>query len=247
MSTQSNLNLTSPLKGISNNDNNILNNKSSPNIPHEVFVNRTIYQFKIILIGDSAVGKTSLINRFMGFEYNENSICTINADFKLKSISIDPSTRAELTVWDTCGQEKFRAMTRQYFKDAHGIVLVFDVNEESSFKGLPLWLKEIKNNCNNSDVSIILVGNKIDLAQRKITKEDGNKFALKNGLMYIETSSKEGINIDTPFENLANDIIKKIYSHMFIAIGGLFWLTGLFKMIDNLMSNSSLIFLYPSD
>ena len=210
MNTQTNLNQTSPLKGMSNNENNALNNKSSPNIPHEVFVSRTIYQFKIILIGDSAVGKTSLVNRFMGFEFKENYACTINADFKLKSISIDPSTGVELTVWDTCGQEKFRAMTRQYFKDAHGVVLVFDVTDENSFKGLSLWLKEINNNCNNNDVSIILVGNKIDLDERKVTKEAGNQFALKNGFMYVETSSKEGINIDTPFENLANDIIKKI-------------------------------------
>ena len=210
MNTQTNLNFTSPLKTISNNENNSLNNKSSPNIPHEVFVNRIFYQFKIILIGDSGVGKTSLVNRFMGFEFKDNYACTINADFKLKSISIDPSTRVELTVWDTCGQERFRAMTRQYFKDANGVVLVFDVNEEKSFKGLSSWLTEIKNNCNNSDISIVLIGNKIDLNERKITKEEGNQFALKNCIKYIETSSKEGINIDAPFESLVNDIIRSI-------------------------------------
>ena len=93
---------------------------------------------------------------------------------------------------------------RQYFKDAHGVILVFDVNEEKSFKGLNAWLNEIKNNC-NKDVSIALVGNKIDLNDRKITTEEGNQFALKNNFIYVESSSKEGINIEEPFEKLAND------------------------------------------
>ena len=183
-------------------------NQNSDN-PHEVASNN-VYQFKIILIGDSAVGKTSLINRFMGSEFQENITCTINADFKLKSLSLDASNGVDLTVWDTCGQEKYRSMTRQYFKDAQGIVLVYDVNNENSFKGLPLWLNEVKTNCNNNNVSIVLVGNKIDLNERVISKEEGNEFAQTNGLMYVETSSKDGININTPFENLSNDIIQKI-------------------------------------
>ena len=212
MSSQNNLSKSTPLKGITNNSNNSLDNSgniTNPNIPHEVYSNRTIYQFKIILIGDMSVGKTSLVNRFMGFEFSENYTCTISADFKIKSLSIDPSTGAELTVWDTCGQEKYRSITRQYFKDAHGIVLVYDVHNDNSFNGLSSWLDEIKNNC-NKDVSIILVGNKIDLDDRKILKEQGNDFASKNGMMYVETSSKEGININSPFEKLAIEIIKKI-------------------------------------
>ena len=212
MSSQNNLSKSTPLKGITNNSNNSLDNSgniTNPNIPHEVYSNRTIYQFKIILIGDMSVGKTSLVNRFMGFEFSENYTCTISADFKIKSLSIDPSTGAELTVWDTCGQEKYRSITRQYFKDAHGIVLVYDVHNDNSFNGLSSWLDEIKNNC-NKDVSIVLVGNKIDLDDRKILKEQGNDFASKNGMMYVETSSKEGININSPFEKLAIEIIKKI-------------------------------------
>jgi Ras-related protein Rab-18 len=213
MSSQNQLNQSTPLKGTANRLGNASDhgngNNSSPDIPHEVFVNKTIYQFKIILIGDSSVGKTSLVNRFMGYEFDENYSCTISADFKIKSINIDPSTGAELTVWDTCGQEKFRAITRQYFKDAHGIVLVYDVENKSSFDGLSLWLNEIYSNT-KADISIVLVANKIDILDRKISKEEGQEFASKNNLLYVETSSKEGINIDEPFEKLATNIIKKI-------------------------------------
>ena len=100
-------------------------------------------------------------------------------------------------------------MTRQYFKDAHGIVLVYDVGDMNSFNNLPIWLKEIKNN-SNKDPEIILVANKIDLEDRKVTKDKGTKFAEKNNMMYAETSSKEGINVDSPFEKLANSLIKRI-------------------------------------
>ena len=184
-------------------------NKSNPNLSHEVILSQTIYQLKIILIGDSNVGKTSLVNRYMGYEFLKNHICTINADFKIKSISVSAEIGAELTIWDTCGQERFRSMTRQYFKDAHGIVLVYDVGEENSFDNLNGWMKEIKNN-SNLDPVIILVANKIDLEDRKVTKEKGMKYAEKNGLMYVETSSKEGINVDSPFEKLTNALIQKI-------------------------------------
>ena len=182
---------------------------SKLNSSHEVILNQTIYQLKIILVGDTSVGKTSLVNRFMGYDFEENLKCTVNADFKIKSISISSNIGAELTVWDTCGQERFRAMTRQYFKDAHGIVLVFDVGDLGSYNNLSGWMKEIKNN-SNRDPEIVLVANKIDREDTKVTKETGTKFAEKNGIMYTETSSKEGINIDSPFEKLATALINKI-------------------------------------
>ena len=194
------------------NENNFptpLRGSNKLNSSHEVILNQTIYQLKIILVGDTSVGKTSLVNRFMGYDYEENVKCTVNADFKIKSISISSNIGAELTVWDTCGQERFRAMTRQYFKDAHGVVLVYDVSDLESYNNLSVWMKEIKTN-SNRDPEIVLVGNKIDVENRKVTKETGMKFAEKNGIMYTETSSKEGINIDSPFEKLATALIDKI-------------------------------------
>ena len=186
-------------------------NQQSSNT-HEVILRQSIYQLKIILVGDSSVGKTTLVNRYMGYEFNENYSCTINADFKIKSLSITPNIGAELTIWDTCGQERFKSLTRQYFKDAHGVILVYDVSDLNSFNNISSWLKEIKT-CSNLNPDIALVANKIDLENRKVSKKTGTKFAKKNGLIYIETSSKEGINIDTPFEKLAKSLVEKIQSN----------------------------------
>jgi small GTP-binding protein len=171
---------------------------------------KTFYKFKVILIGDSGVGKTSLLNRYMDKEFSNNIPCTISADFKIKSIQIDPLTSAQITIWDTCGQEKYRSITKQYFKDAHGIILVFDVSDRRSFADLNNWLDEIKNNSTKDDASIVLVGNKIDLKYRCISNEDAKSFAKNKELVYCETSSKDGINIESPFENIAKEIIEKM-------------------------------------
>ena len=184
------------------------NNSSYSKLQRDVQLNRNIYQLKIILVGDSGVGKTSLMNRFMGFTFEENLPCTISVDYRIKSLNIDPLTGAELTIWDTCGQEKYRSLTRQYFKDAHGVILVYSVDNDNSLLGAQSWLKEIKNNC-NENTCIILVGNKIDKPDRKVSKESADNFAMKNNLMYVETSAKDGMYIDLPFENLATEIIKK--------------------------------------
>jgi small GTP-binding protein len=184
-------------------------NRTNPNLSHEVILTQTIYQLKIILVGDSGVGKTSLVNRYMGYDFQQNLKSTVNVDFKIKSISVSTEVGAELTIWDTCGQERFRSMTRNYFADAQGIVLVYDVGEMNSFDNLDVWLEAIKDN-SKKDPAIILVANKIDLEERKVTKEKGTKFAEKHGIMYAETSSKEGINIDSPFEKLTNTLINKI-------------------------------------
>ena len=158
---------------------------------------KTFYKFKVILIGDSGVGKTSLLNRYMDKEFSNNIPCTISADFKIKSIQIDPLTSAQITIWDTCGQEKYRSITKQYFKDAHGIILVFDVSDRRSFADLNNWLDEIKNNSTKDDASIVLVGNKIDLEEsRVVSYDEGNELAITNGLIFEETSAKSGQGIE---------------------------------------------------
>ena len=154
------------------------------------------YQFKLILLGDSGVGKSSLLHSYMKEGFQDNIPCTINADFKIKKLKIDPYTTVNITIWDTCGQEKYRAMTNLYFKDSNGIILLYDVIDKNSFYGINSWLNEIYKNINEDEISIILVGNKIDLEQRSISYEEGKAFAEKNNLLFCECSSKNGKNID---------------------------------------------------
>ena len=167
-----------------------------------------IYQFKIVLTGDSTVGKTSLLTRFIEGKFLELSKCTICADFKTKLIKIDQATTAKLTIGDSAGQEKYRALTRNYYKDAHGIILLQDVTNKSTFQSLDKWLDDINENILRENVSIILVGNKMDLPNRVISYEEGDNFAKKYDLLFYETSAKEGNNIDEVFKKIANDIIE---------------------------------------
>ena len=167
------------------------------------------YELKIVLIGDSTVGKTSLLYRFIEGRFIDSRLCTICADFKTKLIQIDDSTIAKITIWDTAGQEKYKAITRNYYKDAHGIILVYDVTNKSSFKNLSNWLDDISNNNNlGEDLSIILVANKIDLPYREVSIEEGDGFAKNNHLLFIETSSKEGINVENVFQRITKDILE---------------------------------------
>ena len=122
---------------------------------------------------------------------------------------IDEFSSAKITIWDTCGQERYRAITNRYFKDAHGIILVYDIADKRSFTDLDLWLDEIKKNVIKEDISIILIGNKIDLKYRSINSEEAENFAKENKLMYCETSCKEGKNIEKAFDMITKDIVNK--------------------------------------
>ena len=171
-------------------------------------VDRFIYNLKIITVGDPGVGKTSLIKSFTQQEVSSQYQCTVTPESCLKKITIDALTGAELTIWDTCGQEKFRSMTRQYYKDANGILLVYDITNKKSFTDLPNWMKDIKEN-SPENVSILLVGNKIDLV-RNVSSQEANEYAEREGILYAEVSSIEGRFVETPFQNIVVDIINKI-------------------------------------
>ncbi len=162
---------------------------------------------KIIFIGDVNVGKTTIINRIQGNDFEERYDATIGIDFCLKIIKHN-NNEIKLQMWDTAGQEKYKAITRNYYKDAHGIILIYDVTNKSSFKNLPAWLNDINNNNNlGEDISIILVGNKTDLPFREVSSEEGDGFAKNNNLLFVETSSKEGHNVENVFEMVTKDIL----------------------------------------
>jgi len=167
----------------------------------------TKVEFSVILVGDSYVGKTSIIKKFINDEFNENTKCTLNVDFCCKNLKIDKNLYASLRICDTAGQEKYRSLTKIYYKSAQGIILVFDLTNETSFSKLNRWINEINENTEN--VVIILVGNKADSNDRKVDKINAENYAKERNIKYIETSAKEGTNILLLFEELAIDMNKK--------------------------------------
>ena len=152
--------------------------------------------YKILLLGDSTVGKTCFLLRFMEDSFIDLHMATIGLDYKLKTMILEEQKIVKVQIWDTAGQDKFRAITRNYYKGASGIILIFDVTNIKSFENIKKWINEIKEEI-SENVSIVLIGNKIDnVKERKITKEQGDKLASEIGVKFFETSAKtgEGVN-----------------------------------------------------
>lgn len=195
-------------KDNSNNDNVKLDERNDSSFDEkDDEQNLKLVEYKIILVGDSGVGKTSILKKFINNEFNEDIKCTINVDFFSKSIKIDKNLYTNLKIYDTAGQEKYRALIKQYYQGTDGIILVFDLTNENSFNKLKSWINEVSDNTEKSQ--IILVGNKADLIERKIDEQTAENFAKQRDMKYIETSAKEGTNILLLFEELALDINKK--------------------------------------
>ena len=191
-----------------NEQNNISDSKFNSTLIEKSNINKTSYSIKIILLGDVSVGKTAIINRYIDGKFDDNYSCTINVQSRKKKISFNQDISIEMSIWDTCGEEKFRAITRQYYRESNGILLVFDLNRNKTFLSLTKWIKEIKEVA-PKDVVIVLVGNKVDL-NREVNKNDVENFAEENNLIYYEISAKDGINVDFAFEKLAKVIIEKM-------------------------------------
>jgi Ras-related protein Rab-1A len=163
------------------------------------------YLFKLLLIGDSGVGKSSLLTRFTESVFSDSYMSTIGVDFKIQTLMIDDKI-VKLQIWDTAGQERFRTITSSYYRGAHGICIVYDTTDVNSFNNINIWLKEINNHCSEK-VCIMLIGNKIDLKEeRQVSTEEGKDFADRYNMKFIETSSKTNINVEKMFIDLAVSI-----------------------------------------
>ena len=170
------------------------------------------YLFKFILIGDSTVGKTCVLTRFVDGWFKADSDPTIGVEFGSKVLKCKSGVTVRLQVWDTAGQESFRSITRSYYRGAIGALLVYDITNPSSFDNLPGWLKDSLD-ATNHNIGLVLVGNKADLEdERKVDKEVAKNFAKENNLLFLETSAKEGQNIEKVFQILSEQILAKIDS-----------------------------------
>lgn len=166
------------------------------------------YTFKIVIAGNSGVGKTNLISRYVHDEFSEESSPTIGVDFQAKCEKIE-DVNIKLQFWDTAGQEKHKAIANSYYKQANGAILCYDLTDKNSFKKLTFWLEEIRNSA-PKDMKIILLGNKSDLIEeREISEEEGLTFAKENGFFFMEVSAKENPDgvVNTAFRELMKEIL----------------------------------------
>ncbi|XP_048758992.1 ras-related protein Rab-37-like isoform X2 [Ostrea edulis] len=164
---------------------------------------------KVMLIGDSGVGKTCLLVRFKDGAFLSGSfISTVGIDFRNKVVDVD-GTKVKLQIWDTAGQERFRSVTHAYYRDAHALLLLYDVSNKASFDNIRAWLGEI-NEYAQEDVVIMLLGNKADMASEKVIRtEDGERLANEYNVAFMETSAKTGMNVDLAFMAVARDLKMK--------------------------------------
>eukprot|EP00042_Codosiga_hollandica_P023889 m.97313 g.97313 ORF g.97313 m.97313 type:complete len:213 (-) comp51354_c0_seq2:237-875(-) len=165
------------------------------------------FLFKVVLIGDSGVGKSNLLSRFTRNEFNLESKSTIGVEFATRSIQVENKT-VKAQIWDTAGQERYRAITSAYYRGAVGALLVYDITKHLTYENVQRWLTELRDHA-DSNIVIMLVGNKSDLRHlRAVPTEDAKSFAEKNGLSFIETSALDSTNVESAFQNILTEIYR---------------------------------------
>ncbi|RWR77161.1 ras-related protein RABA5a [Cinnamomum micranthum f. kanehirae] len=174
------------------------------------------YLFKIVLIGDSAVGKSNLLSRFARNEFFPNSKSTIGVEFQTQRIEID-GKEIKAQIWDTAGQERFRAVTSAYYRGAVGALIVYDVSRRRTFDSVGRWLNELQTH-SDMNVVTILIGNKTDLKNgREVSTDEGKTLAEAQGLFFLETSALDSSNVTTAFHTVVREIYNILTKKVFLS------------------------------
>ena len=183
-------------------------NKDMPNKSPLYNTKKKTHDLKIIVLGDIAVGKTCVINRYIQNTFSDEHKSSISCEFKNKKIDIDGETAANLHIWDTAGEERFMSVTRQYYNGSHGAMIIYDLTNKNTFTKMNKWIKDVKDNAPR-DIVISIVGNKSDLIAEKVDLGDELK-PFQDKYLYCEVSAKNGTNVSLAFENLTHKAIEKL-------------------------------------
>jgi Ras-related protein Rab-13 len=164
---------------------------------------------QLLIIGDSTVGKTSILSKYSSKTFNENYLATVGLDFFTKDEIIDTKI-IRIKIWDTAGQERYKALTRCFFQKAQGVIIVFDVSNQKSFNDLNFWIESMNTQLSEDidSIPVIIIGNKIDLPKRVISKDKASDFSKEYHLNYYETSAMSGDGIETAIKDLVKKVIK---------------------------------------
>jgi Ras-related protein Rab-1A len=166
------------------------------------------YLFKVLIVGNSGVGKSCLLLRFAEDLFSNSYISTIGVDFKIRRLDLE-GTAVKMQIWDTAGQERFHTITKAYYRGSNGVIIVYDVSDRESFDRVQHWITEIDAHA-STDICRLLVGNKADLFEKRVVKtEEGAALARQFGLPFIEASAKECLNVDGAFTAMASAMKKK--------------------------------------
>ena len=169
--------------------------------------------FKVVLVGDSSVGKTNIMSKYLKNEFHEDSKATVGVEFGSKQFNIE-GHQIKAQIWDTAGQERYKAITSAYYKGAKGAFVVYDITRKQSFESVDRWINDLKAAADKK-LSIIIIGNKCDLEdQRQVNKEQGEEKAKNSEVAFMETSALSGENLDKAFEKMINEVYKKCHEEM---------------------------------